>query len=760
MLFLDEISLKGGMQEYSFDLNVSSEKLVSTDTMKVAVISESGEPINAEMYVTNGEINKTLLSFGRQEYYIRIYKDHTPSLNFCLKILPKATRKINAIFWLNPKAENFDSVGKTGDYIEKKHINCYESEKLNNPMGVSISFISKSSEFNVYVNPDVLPEKTEDFAYKFLKGEIVEVAASTNSIGINIPLLPFQISQNGPTYYCIEAKDTSMAYAIGYSQWIPFYLQPGQKQRIYIHDQHPQMAFIHMPRYRPTALQMHIQVIEGCVNVLAKQRLSFYQGYSLGEKLTQGDSPFSNLGEEDNVWEKMQPEHGNIVKQLQEPSLEGECTGNDIYISCPSFFFFENCEKNKSSNSTIMMKISNQNEVQIIPGDRLIAKIQKTKQFFMIPNVPPLASSVKIRLSVSSLTSEQVLGIVSVSRNSVVTDLTKGEKFIKLTNLTKKVVINFTRQNDGNLEGNYFITVEGHTDFNIKFSSKIIDELGSEKRYLQNIKNLPSKEIFQLTPLNLTHQIGYFTFFLNNTDLTGKSNKHDVLITALPLKEILGINFIMSTKNWADRANYSGPIWTGETLRLSAKDSNYTENSFYYILAHGFSPMRDDDEDIEPRNGIFSFTIIQEKKAKNIILKKKYTLGRSMLLKYLVQEKGDYVIKKKSDTAETVYISISPENHIPFSDMYDSIIENQMKEEDFEETIEAEKMIKHEELIGKNKGCLNLNNKSEDCPIYVYIFCHQPRCLYEISVEPIVEQKSDVINSNKTEKAQDKKIDL
>ena len=564
------------MQKYTFDLE-NCANISTSDSIQVAVLSELGEEIKADMYVTNNVFNKTLLTYGRQEFFVRVFKEGDLTLmktleNFSLRINPKKKRRVTLLFTLNPKAVNFDSLVKTGDYVEKSHMNCYMTEKLISPKGASLSFMAKSSNFNIYLNPNTLPKNKEDFAYKYQKGDFVIVPASVNSLGINLPLQPFQVNQKGPTYFCVEARDDPLAFAVGYSQWIPYFLQPGQKQKIYLHDLSGQMAFTHMPRFNQNPMQINLHVAEGCVNLIAKRGLSFYQGYSYGEKLMQGSSPFTNPEEEDLVWNNLKPKQGNNIIQLPRMTIEGVCGGNDIYVSCPTFFFIENCEKDKSSDSIVTMEISNHDEIQITPGDRMITKIQNDKQYFMIPNVPPLATSVKIAITISKNTNENDLGIASVSRKSVATDPTKGERINKLTNTTKKYYFNFTKQNDGDLSGNYFITIEGHSDFNIRIFAKAVEGIGKEKKHLQNIKHLPSKEYYSMAALNMTHQIGYFNFFLNNTDLQGNSNKHDILISATLLKDIESLKLTMTTDKYYNSTDITGHYWTGETIRLKAND--------------------------------------------------------------------------------------------------------------------------------------------------------------------------------------------
>eukprot|EP00831_Metopus_contortus_P016183 TRINITY_DN16752_c0_g1_i1.p1 TRINITY_DN16752_c0_g1~~TRINITY_DN16752_c0_g1_i1.p1 ORF type:complete len:209 (-),score=33.33 TRINITY_DN16752_c0_g1_i1:78-704(-) len=137
------------------------------------------------------------------------------------------------------------------------------------------------------------------------------------------------------------------------------------------------------------------------------------------------------------------------------------------------------------------------------------------------------------------------------------------------------------------------------------------------------------------------------------------------------------------------------------------------------------------DDDYGQTKAEFDFIILCSHQATKLKVGENKTFYSTSLIEVRLDKISDIEIHKTSQTEETVYISLSPENSIPFSDRYDYLILPQASEEFLFDPVDYKTKINSTELITKNPNCATLQTETP-CKIVLTTVCHSIKCAYKI----------------------------
>ncbi len=736
--FVDELPGRKVAQEYKLSL----PPILPADVRSVVIyMGNEGEGTLAggEFYVQAQGKKEGMETMENVWYSYRIYGNSLEELRrnvetASLLIRPKRKARLIFITVARGKVTNLDAAELATEYVAMGRQNCYSTAEIG-AEGATFSIQIAAPEVNVYANSASLPENLADFAYKFPSQELAWTPADHNSGAISIPLQSSYLKPNTTTYFCVEGTGRPVAYAVSMAQYVPNFMEGEQSQRLYVHGKHPIVLFHDEQVHSPSALRVGLKVYSGCVRLMVKPYISTYHAYEVYAKMVAGRaSPFSEISPDDILVDKVTSADGERVITVPRAQKEGRCSGRDVYTHCPSFLAVENCDSTEASHSVATISVQNDSPVLVVPADRLLLAIPKGKtKRLIIPEVSPAVDTVIISVLMRERVVPTRLAQIGVSRKGTLEDPSQGEKVADLTGEHNETVIEFNATHDGPLSGDYYITIKAEDTVNMELTFRAYDSRDNDDKTVINLKQVTQNNHFPLTPAISTHQIGYFTFFLNNTDpATGATKKHDLVITATPSEGLSDVEMGMSLSPWP---TFNGaPTWNGSVLRVSADDDKYKPNSYYYIVALGKNAEPSEEEEQQPqRKATLWFNVLEGKKATEIHEERNYTFSDTMAFFLDAAGKDDLVIRKKSDTAEALFVTASPA--LAFSDNFDFVMTSKYNEENTAQDLEDELVIRRADLAKHNPGCVaTAQSSTGGCRINLTVQCYTQKCLYELQV--------------------------
>ncbi len=762
--FLDTVK---NASEYRF--SVSGEDIdPAAHSLLLQVRQEQGEPLRGDFTAVDSSFSPArevpLATYNNRGYFLRLYPhgkkrtiEQVLETVTLVASVPNRTRlSISAL----PKKgyEVLEELTIAGDYVEKGRHNCYSTMNLGNETGMVVVQLERP-EIEFYANQGSLPKRPDDFSYKYTKGEFgVNPTDGFAAVAFPVPRWP-NVTDEGKdnkTYFCIVGTGVGLAYALDASKYTPLPLEENQRQKIYLNGRPGQLLYYSRIVRHNTPETLALNVVKGCVHVMVKPQQTFFYGYLLYGNLTAGTSPFMSvpIGAsifDTSIYPHLVPRFGEVERPLAVPkrkhdvegSLETLCSGDRVFAECPSFILVENCENEPASEITVM--VGRKDTMKVVGGDPLLLFITKgKKEFVAITDVAPAVDDVKIVLQVRERSQEGRLARVAVSRHGPVKSISDVEKgVIEIPGTRAETVLEFRKETEGDLAGDYYLTIEADQSISIKITAETTANISHVAHTVRNVRQVSSSNFFMLSPVNSTYQVGYFTFYMNNTMKTGEVRPQDALILGNPTGSMTSLSISAATDSWSTAAQGVSNIH-----RFSRSDPAYKLNTYYYITAQGMpSPLETTDG---RESGLMNFLVLEERRHTDLVMNRIMHFGGTRLFRFRANTTGGYYsVRLGGVTVESMYVSASEHNRVPFRDQNDYVLEPKLGEgvDEYPEFMHQEIRLPTRELEKKNAEC----GTRTGCDVWVTVFCHWPRCYYSLQAKFV---------AGGEEAVRDKKADL
>ncbi len=761
--FIDTLEQKGNPHKYKFALGDEAAAKDASSAL-IHVYQGRNKPFRADISVLDSEKKKTpLVSYDNIVYVLRVYPDQKRSLRQVVESLQLDVRvesPAQITITVTPKPSVVELEGLTmnsvADYVEKGKSNCYSTTKIEREGG-SVMVQLESRDVVFYANHGSMPEKLEDFAYQYKEGEFTVIPADKfAAVSFLVPRWPEGEFSDNRTYFCISGTGRGLSYAVGLARSTAITVEENQRQKLYLAK--PEFMFHTRIIHHTTPIKLVAKVLQGCVNVMVRPQKTYYYGYLVFQNLTAGVSAFSS----DTVSSLdsgltllgLKMDAGEVIRQLPlELDRETLCTGESVFEECPIFIVAENCDGFTGSVVTLML--AREDYIKVVPNDPMYISVPRgKKEFLAFTSVAPLVDAIEIAIQTRGQTMEERLGLVGISRNSIIKDMALGDKIFELSAARNQTVLGYQRTEGTSLAGNYYMTIVANQDLNAKIIINAVSGIGNREWVVQSARQASGNGVFFLTPISETRQIGYFTFYLDNTNRAGKTQPHDVAIFSKYTGSVTNITIRANASAWPElESNDSSSLAATNVFRLSRGNPLYASNSYYYLLVSGVTAAAAaDSSEGQQQLGHFAFVVIEERRHNDLELGRPATFDGTRLFRLRASKfdkSGDYVMRKTGNTVESMYVSVSSGNRAPFSDQHDYAFEptDGDKEYKYPESRLNEIRIPSAELQSKNEDCA----KGER-DLWLTVYCRWQQCMYSLEVQFVV--------GNEDEKKRERKADL
>eukprot|EP01022_Parablepharisma_sp_SALTPOND_P025408 TRINITY_DN5923_c0_g1_i6.p1 TRINITY_DN5923_c0_g1~~TRINITY_DN5923_c0_g1_i6.p1 ORF type:complete len:732 (-),score=63.63 TRINITY_DN5923_c0_g1_i6:7327-9522(-) len=697
---MEQISPQQSPQRYKLAFPPSFAK-----TILFYIYNTESKAFKGKFTIKENDVTTHFETFDGIGYFARIYP--SAQQDVFIEAIVEEAALIAIASSLREKVVSLDDPANilSGDYLASGKTNCYSTQRLSN--GGTLTLQAEVPDLNIYVNPGRLPQNLSKSAYLYTKDDYVVAPAHLSFSAINIPIHKARVNPDRPTFICVESLNQTIAYSLDVGQYEPAVLDENQSLKLYLRGDERQLMVYSKVVQKQTPTKIQLKVTKGCINLFVKPRQTYYYGYLLNKNLSSGISPFENITEEeiargDTVFLRATSGQKTVVKTIPSIAHDTLCTGKDVYVECPTFLVMENCNKEYYAESISHIMIQREHSPLVLPNEQTVIRVAEgRKETFVIPSVAPSVDKLKIHVQ-----GRERIDSVKLAKITVAQKVGNKEKTIEVSG---EAEIEFDKNSDGTLEGDYYATIEAYKNFNAMIWANSYSTIAGVSQEVHNARLTSSGNFFFLNPINETHQIGYYTFY--SGDNAGK----DVVIMAKPTGSLLGINLFVSSIAWPSKDTAK---WQGQTVRLPMN------NTYYYILAEGLSSPEETAGG--KANGLFNFVILESQRFNVLEPGKKYRFGGTRVFRFDATKEGDYVLKKSGQTVETIYISIDPSNTLPFNEKYTYVVTPKEEEE-------SENILNYQ-LIIPGKDLKKLGNNRE---VYFTVYCHWPRCLYDLSIEHV-----------------------
>jgi len=665
-----------------------------------------------------------MLTFDHVGFFLRLYLEKGENIknalsNTFIKADIKKNTEITIVTLFREiydflDNEKFEAIG---DYLTKNHINCYGTDKLSENGGTILIQIN-NPQVNVYVNPEKFPLTLDKFAYKFMQNEFTFYPAAANfgTLQISVPIS--HIIQDETIYFCIESTGPEIIYALETNPRIaPTILEQNEPEKFYIKGNETVMVIMSKHLHKTDETKLHINVQEGCVNVMVKPQLSYFHAYQVYAQLGEGKSPFNEILTGDLVWTKLTSKNGEIIKIIPTPVQQGA-----------TFIFLENCDiSNSDLISIAKINIPVVTEYELLSHEKLTIAISKKKIIkYIVPAIAPELDSVVIELLTPTLQNSKKIGKMTVNSLNIINDNFIAQQIQEIDATAGITRFEFKKSEIG---VNLFIQIDAYEPFTgeIRVEQKIqISENLTE--IVNNLNQPATHEGYPLTKIDNEAAYGYFTFYVSQAT----TMRPDILFIPNEMQNYEIKNIYLGKEKFP---NNKTSDFQGKVHRISGMDIDL--NSFIYLYVEAISKGDAAEQSMfSPSLPKISFTILNEEIVKRIGLGTTYRYGETGVYEVPVKPANSYIIHKKSGYSESMFVSISYGNKTPWKDKSDfSNINDEKNEGDGSVSKEVEIKIGSKDLLAKN--CFRM---------YITVFCNNPACLYEIKVEELEnpEHKTDL----------------
>ena len=160
------------------------------------------------------------------------------------------------------------------------------------------------------------------------------------------------------------------------------------------------------------------------------------------------------------------------------------------------------------------------------------------QKVYVFPDVAPKIESIKISIDELPTLDHLMRGHFIIEQKK-----TGKKKSFEISGNSNLMVIEFN-QMDGNLEGDYYITIEADTIVTLRFGVKIYSTINDNLEEISNIRIASSGNVIFLNIVNDTYHNGYYIFYAKNAP------GEIVTINPNPTSTLQSAFFRASTGSW------------------------------------------------------------------------------------------------------------------------------------------------------------------------------------------------------------------
>eukprot|EP00826_Nyctotherus_ovalis_P063217 TRINITY_DN9250_c0_g1_i12.p1 TRINITY_DN9250_c0_g1~~TRINITY_DN9250_c0_g1_i12.p1 ORF type:complete len:422 (+),score=101.33 TRINITY_DN9250_c0_g1_i12:30-1268(+) len=322
-----------------------------------------------------------------------------------------------------------------------------------------------------------------------------------------------------------------------------------------------------------------------------------------------------------------------------------------VHGECPVVIYAKSCGEDENSTITVAMEETSDPYYMLGEPENLNIPPNK-KRVSVIPDVAPGIDSVKIIVEEMALLRPVKKGTLTLEQG-----IGGKKQTIELNGAESQTEMSMNNK-ESNYSGDYYVTVEATDELNFRIRHKMYATIDGKQEEVMNFRRASLDRGIDLFPVNQTYQYAYFT-------LRTKNEPGTVLaISSHGISSVDNVSISVSNKPWG-----SGYEWHMDLIDLDRVLRLPRDGSYYYIKIEGI-PSPEYTVDGEHPGMIHPF-IMESQRYQTLIANRNYTFSGTQLFRFKVKPGMHYIITKMGKTAESIFVSLNPNNKLPLDDDYD-----------------------------------------------------------------------------------------
>jgi len=616
------------------------------------------KPFKGRFTLKGSKVNRSFVTYDGINYYVRMNPKEELTNDTYIEAEINGTAEVR-IEGHYPKYyfPLDDGNPINGDYLGKGEHICYDTSYFKD--GGTLIIETAVTDLNLYVNYLTRPETLDQYQYKYMNKEFPIIPSV-----ITAPAIALPIKEAETTYFCIEGVNKSLSFSYATLDNQPLIISHGQTIKLYLEDDVNQFVGFSDFVRRNSPLKLNFKSIEGCTDVLLKTRTSFYAIFLMRNNQSEGISPFDYVYEKDTEVFRVQNTGDSVTKTIEHLKKDTLCTGSDVYSECPSAIFVKSCNKGKRSVITIELEETT-DPSYILGKPELIFMSPNKKRVGVIPDVAPEIETVSLILEQMPLFQPIKKGILTLEQahGSI-------KEIVELDGSEQKITVSI-KNKESNYQGDYYVTIESIEEVNIRIRSKMYATINGKEEEIVNIRRASLQQGLELQPVNESYQYAYFTLYTKNEPGT------EMILSFELFGNIKNKTIKASKKPWPE--NYEWVSNTEEHFKNMIRIPR--GGSYYYIKIEGEPNFN--TENYEYGGNVYPL-ILESQRYDTLEVNKSYTFTGTRLFKFPARTGYAYFIRKISKSPDAMYVSLTSNNVLPFTDKHDWILDPNLSGEDEE----------------------------------------------------------------------------